>query len=305
MATAGFFLASAYSPAAEPIRLVPGYNTAAGERALQSLRTGVWNTAVGAWTLLSDTTGACNAAYGNNAMRLSTTGMDNAAFGVQALASLANGSTNVAVGYGAGINLTSGDKNIYVGSPGISTESSTIRIGGANHTRTFVSGIYGVTATGGTAVYINSFGQLGTAPSSLRFKENIEPMDNASKIIQALRPVTFKYKSDPTATPHFGLVAEEVEKVCPDLVTRDAEGKAFGVRYESVNAMLLNEFLKEHRKVQEQQATITELKSMARAQQKVMAALARRLDEQDSKIERVSPQMQATKPTQQIAFKTQ
>ena len=149
-------------------------------------------------------------------------------------------------------------------------ESNTIRVGNETHTNTFIAGINGVTVAGGIGVVIDVTGHLGTATSSARYKNDIEPMDKASEAILSLQPVTFRYKKelDPKAIPQFGLVAEEVEKVNPDLVARDDQGKPYTVRYEAVNAMLLNEFLKAHREVeqqaqinQEQTATITDLKS--------------------------------------------
>ena len=295
------------SPTAKAIRLGQdrSFNTAQGDRALQSLRSGAtFNTAIGGYAMFSDTTGSCNTAVGTNALRSSTTGLDNVALGVEALTNLESGSTNIAVGYEAGLNLTSGDKNIYIGSPGVSTESSTIRIG-LWHTRTFIAGIRGVATENANAipVVIDSSGQLGTVSSSQRFKKEIKSMDKASEVILALRPVTFKYQSDRQGIPQFGLVAEEVEKMCPDLIIRDSDGKAETVRYEAVNAMLLNEFLKEHRKVeaqerrvQEQDATITQLKSELALQQNAMQALAVRLKEEDSKIEKMSAQIQVSNP---------
>src|SRR5205807_2943273 len=127
--------------------------------------------------------------------------------------------------------------------------------------KTFIAGITGAAVTG-VAVKVNAAGQLGTAPSSQRFKTEIKPMDKASEAILALKPVTFHYKKelDPEGIPQFGLVAEEVEKINPALVARDDQGKTYTVRYEAVNAMLLNEFLKEHKAVQEQGATIAEFK---------------------------------------------
>jgi hypothetical protein len=305
----------AVSPMAQAIRLGPdrrnvGYNTAQGDLALQSLRTGAtFNTAIGGSALSSDTTGSCNTATGTNALRINTTGMDNTADGVQALASLTAGSTNTALGYCAGINLTTGDKNIYIGNLGVSAESDTVRIGSANHTRVFMAGIYGVTSSNGAAVYINPSGQLGTAPSSARFKEEIEPMDKASEAILALKPVTFRYKHefDPDGIPQFGLVAEEVEKVNRALVAYDDHGKPYTVRYEAVNAMLLNEFLKEHKKVEAQQATITEqqasiaeLKSTVAQQQKGMEVLTAQFKEQAAQIQKVSAQLEASKPALQV-----
>src|SRR5262249_9206978 len=164
---------------------------------------------------------------------------------------------------GAGFNLTTGDNNIDIGFnvTGVAGEANTIRIGTqGTQTKTFIAGISGASGTG-TPVVINSNGRLGVMSSSQRFKEAIKPMDKASEAILALKPVTFRYKHeiDPNGTPEFGLVAEEVEKVNPDLVTRDPDGKAFTVRYEAVNAMLLNEFLKEPRKVEQLEKQVAAL----------------------------------------------
>ena len=167
-----------------------------------------------------------------------------------------------------------------------------------------------MTVAGGVGVIVDTNGNLGTVVSSKRFKEEIKPMDKASEAILSLEPVTFRYKHelDPNDIPQFGLVAEEVEKVNPDLVARDEQGKAYTVRYEAVNAMLLNEFLKEHRNVQEQQATISQLKShdtkqeaTIAQQQKEIKALAASLKEQALQIQRVSEQLAMTKPAPQLA----
>jgi hypothetical protein len=149
---------------------------------------------------------------------------------------------------------------------------------------------------------VDGNGQLGTATSSVRFKKNIEPMENASEAILALKPVSFQYKSDSEGTPQFGLIAEEVAKVNPDLVVRDRKGEIYSVRYEAVNAMLLNEFLKEHRKVHEQEATIAELKS-AMAQQ--MEAVTARLKDHDAQIQKVSVQIELNKPAPQTVLNNQ
>jgi uncharacterized coiled-coil protein SlyX len=170
----------------------------------------------------------------------------------------------------------------------------------------YIGNIFGQLPSGGTGVFINSAGKLGTTTSARRFKEDIKPMDKASEVILALKPVTFHYKKDidPQGAPQFGLVAEDVANVNPDLVVRDAEGKVNTVRYEAVNAMLLNEFLKEHRKVQEQEATITELKSAVAEQnatiaqqQKGMEAVTARLNEQAAEIQKVSAQLVAASPS--------
>jgi hypothetical protein len=176
-----------------------------------------------------------------------------------------------------------------------------IRIGKVGtQTATFVAGIRGVTVASGIGVIIGSNGQLGTVTSSARFKEAIKPMDKASEAILALKPVTFRYKHDldPDGVPQFGLVAEQVEKVNPDLVVRDEDGKVSTVRYEAVNAMLLNEFLKEHRKVEEQQGTIAQLKTAAARQQKQIEALA-------ATVQKVSNQLELNKAAQQVVANNQ
>jgi hypothetical protein len=174
------------------------------------------------------------------------------------LTALTNGSGNIAIGSSAGSTLTRGSNDIYIGNDGVAAESNTIRIGsGGGQRKTFINGISGAVVTG-AAVSVNADGQLGTAPSSVRFKEQIKPMGKASEAIFALEPVTFRYKKeiDSENTPQFGLVAEDVEKVAPDLVVRDQEGRPQSVRYDQVNAMLLNEFLKARRKINEHSAMI-------------------------------------------------
>jgi hypothetical protein len=159
------------------------------------------------------------------------------------------------VGDSAGYNLTTGSNNIDIGHLGVADESNTIRIGTpGTQTATFIAGISGTTAAAGVAVYVTGDGQLGTLPSSRRFKKDIAEMSASSEAILALRPVTFRYKPEVASEeiPQFGLIAEEVEKICPALVARDARGDTWSVRYEAVNAMLLNEFLKEHQRVREQ-----------------------------------------------------
>src|SRR5262249_48323271 len=176
----------------------------------------------------------------------------------------------IAVGFGAGFDST-GNDNINIGNRGVTDEENAIRIGTVGtHMHTFIAGISGVTVADGVGVTVGADGHLGTVVSSARFKAAIKPMDKASEAVLALKPVTFRYKKelDPKGIPQFGLVAEEVEKVNRDLVARDEQGKPYSVRYEAVNAMLLNEFLKEHKKVEEQQKTIAELKSTVAQQQK-------------------------------------
>ncbi len=287
-----------------------GYeNTAIGVYALESNSTGYRNTATGHAALASGN-GNDNTANGVNALVSNATGNNNVAIGIAALEKKTTGSRNIALGSGAGRNLNVGDDNIHIGNQGLPRESNVIRIGTVGaQTNTFIAGISGVTVAGGVAVVIDANGRLGTSTSSARFKEAISPMDNASEAILALEPVTFRYNKelDPAGIPQFGLVAEEVEKVNPDLVVRDTDRKAYGVRYEAVNAMLLNEFLKEHRKVEEQAATIREVKSAAAnreakitrlestlaEQQKQIASLAENLEVQAAEVRKVSARLEA------------
>jgi len=205
------------------------------------------------------------------------------------------GSFNTALGDNAGFNLTTGSNNIEIGNRGVAGEANTIRIGTrGTQTNAYIAGISGATVPTGVAVIVDTNGHLGTTTSSARFKEAIQPMDKASEAILALQPVTFRYKHelDPDGIPQFGLVAEDVEKVNPDLVARDAYGKAYTVRYEAVNAMLLNEFLKEHRKVESLEKAIAE-------QQKENESMRAMLKEQAAQIQKVSAQLEASRGAQQ------
>jgi hypothetical protein len=226
-------------------------NTATGDEALFSNTTGIDNTANGLRALESNTIGGSNVAIGVYTMTNNTGGSYNTVIGAEALALNTTGNDNIALGSHAGTNVINGTKNIFIGNEGVYTDQFTIRIGDTQ-TRTYIAGIYEPVSFAGTAVYVNSSGQLGTHTSSVRFKQNIQAMGKSSEVLLSLRPVTFRYKPelDPKGLAQFGLVAEDVEKVNPDLVVRDADGKPYIVRYEAVNAMLLNEFLKEHRKVE-------------------------------------------------------
>jgi len=233
--------------------------------------TGNFNTACGYGALYQNRTGSGNTAIGYVAL-LNNIADNNTASGSSALRNNSSGSNNIALGNAAGINLTTGSNNIDIGNAGVGGEGRTIRIGTqGTQTRTFVAGI-STTGVSGSAVKVNSSGQLGVAPSSARFKQQIKPMDKTSEAILALKPVTFRYKKeiDADQTPQFGLVAEDVEKVNPDLVARDAEGKVYTVRYEAVNAMLLNEFLKARRQIDAQQKQI---EALTAGLQKVTAQL--------------------------------
>ena len=236
-------------------------NTAIGVQALENNMTGHENTATGVDALPANTTGFFHTANGFAALLNNTTGNQNTAIGYYALSGNTTGSNNIALGFQAGLNI-SGNNNIDIGNAGVAGKSSEIRIGTKPAQKaTFIAGISGVIVANGVGVIVNTQGQLGTVVSSARFKEAIKPMDKISEAILALKPVTFRYKHelDPDGIPQFGLVAEDVEKVDPDLVARDEQGKPYTVRYEAVNAMLLNEFLKEHRKNEKQEATIARL----------------------------------------------
>jgi hypothetical protein len=256
-------------------------NTATGAGALLSNTIGTDNMANGSFALFSNTTGTENTACGANALLSSTTGGGNTAIGFDALLNNTTGVTNTAVGFNAGFNVTTADNVIVIGT----------NVGGQNVDHScFIGEIFGATSSNGTAVFIGSDGRLGTTTSSQRFKEAIKPMEQTSKTLFALKPVTFRYKKeiDPQGIPQFGLVAEEVEKVDPALVARDKEGKPYSVRYDQVNAMLLNEFLKEHRKVQQLEAALDAINS--------------RLNEQAAQIQKVSAQLDIGKPGPEVVL---
>ena len=249
---------------------------------------GNYNTATGRASLPSNTTGTNNTADGHFALRKNTTG-----------------SFNIALGDDAGSSLTTGSNNIDIGNSGMAGDNNKIRIGTTGtQTATFIAGISGVTVPAGVGVIVGTDGKLGTVVSSERFKDSIKPMNKASEAILALKPVTFRYKHelDPEGIAQFGLVAEDVEKVDPALVARDAEGRVCSVRYEAVNVMLLNEFLKEHHKVREQEATIAQLKEDFRV---TVARLGERIEEQASQIQKVSAQIEVSKPMPQVVLNNQ
>ncbi len=229
------------------------------------------------------------------------TGNYNTAVGQNALKGNTTGNSNIALGSNAGFNLTTGSSNIEIGNRGVAGEAKTIRIGtkGTN-TSTFIVGISGVTVAGGVGVIVDTNGHLGTVVSSARFKDEIKPMDRASEAILALKPVTFRYKHelDPEGIPQFGLVAEEVEKVNSNLVARDAEGKPYTVRYDAVNAMLLNEFLKEHKAFLEEHRTVQDLKAAVARQQEQIEALT-------AGLQKVSAQVEVSKPAPQMVANNQ
>ena len=264
------------------------YNTAAGVGALTNNVAGVGNTAVGYQTLYNNTAGY-NIAIGYQALQNNTTGAANMAVGYQALRNNTTGAYNVALGATAGDNQTTGISNIYIGSYGAEG------MPGENYS-CYIANIMNQISSGGTPVYVNSWNKLGTLTSSRRFKEDIKPMKNASEVLFALQPVTFRYKKefDSHGIPQFGLIAEDVEKVNPDLVVRDKEGNVNTVRYEQINAMLLNEFLKEHKAFIEEQDKVKKLEAG-------LAGLLATVKEQAAQIEKVSAEIQSRKPIQTLA----
>lgn len=285
-------------------------NTANGADALYSNTTGSSNTATGYDALYTNTIGNYNTATGVETLVRNTSGSSNTALGYYALNNNSTGNNNIALGEHAGSNRTTGSNNIDIGNLGVAGESKTIRIGiQGTQNKTFIAGISGATVPGGVGVLVGNNGKLGTVVSSERFKEDIQPMDKASEAIHALKPVTFRYKEelDPDGIPQFGLVAEEVEKVNPDLVARDEQGKPYTVRYEAVNAMLLNEFLEEHRKGLAQDETIGQLKSAIAKheativqQQKTMEILMATVKNQAVQIENVSAHLRVCNPAPRV-----
>ncbi len=258
--------------------------------ALGSLGFGIGTTAVGADAMSNSSTSEGNTAIGVRALQntrtFATFGINNTAVGADTLVNNTLGASNIALGYLAGSNITDAAHVICIGAAGENVS-----------TTCYIGQIFGATSSRGTAVFINSDGKLGTITSSRRFKEEIKPMEQASEALLALKPVTFRYKKeiDRSGTSQLGLVAEDVEKVNPDLIVRDKEGKPYSVRYDQVNAMLLNEFLKEHRKNEEQEATIAQLK-------KEMETVVARLKEHDSQMQRVRMQIEISKAIEQTAL---
>jgi hypothetical protein len=277
-----------------------------GFAALGNNPPGNFNTAVGSIALLSST-GIQNTAIGRAALDSATTGNNNTAIGANALGVSSTGSGNTALGFNAGLGVSTASNVICIGASGANVDNSC-----------FIGQIYSnvqpIVGTDPDSVTITSNGRLGRGNvSSRRYKHDIKPMEKASEVLYALKPVSFRYNKeyDATQTLAFGLIAEEVAEVYPDLVGRNAEGQPESVRYEQINAMLLNEFLKEHRKVEEQGATIAELRAIVAQQQgefhaaiiqqrKEGEAVVARLKEHDAKIQRVNDQIELSKPAPQM-----
>lgn len=267
-----------------------GFNTAIGAVALLFNTTASYNTAAGYAALYNNQTGSLNTAFGVNALHDNTSGEVNSAVGSQALYQ-STGSNNTAIGSAAGFDLVTGFGNVYIGDQirGQNSESNT----------TYIRNVYDSITTA-RQVYVDANNKIGTLASTRRVKDDIESMASASETILALRPVTFRYKKeiDRYCTPQFGLVAEEVAEINQDLVTRDREGKPETVRYDAVNAMLLNEFLKEHRKVEEQECRLQKQETTIARQQKQIDALT-------AGLQKVSAQVEMSKPAARTVLNNQ
>jgi len=277
-------------------------NNAFGVEALYNNLTGEPNNAFGTGALFANTEGSSNNAFGHDALRNNVDGEWNNAFGFEALKTNVSGSFNTGIGDSAGFDIT-GDGNVCIGEGvlGQTGVNDSTYIRNINTTaQPIVAGVDGVTVDLTT-------GRLGHGVSSRRYKEQIKPMDKASEMLFALKPVTYRYKKeiDPKQTLDFGLIAEEVAKVSPELAIRDAKGQVANVRYNAINAMLLNEFLKEHQQVVEQQATIAELKSTVAQQQKGMDVLTAQLNEQATQIQKVSAQIEMSRPVPKVVLNNQ
>lgn len=322
-----------------------GFNTAVGFLSLRANTTSSFNTAIGAGTLLVSTTdnntaigaaallrnniGSANTATGTVALFYNTEGSLNTANGYQALYSNTNGSLNTAIGNSTLLNNATGTGNTAIGfAAGLSiTGSGNVCLGAsldgvaAVNDTTWIRNVYSSVATA-RPVYVNSSNKIGTLSSSRRYKEEIKSMSNSSEALFALKPVTFRYKKqiDPTQTLSFGLIAEEVAEIDPELITRDKNGKPETVRYEAVNAMLLNEFLKEHRRVREQRTQIDELNSRVAIQEATIArqrkdfettvtklkkdleTVVAHLKEQDANLQKVSAQIDTGKSAPHVVL---
>jgi hypothetical protein len=253
-------------------------NTSLGTGALSKNATGTEDTAIGFNALITNDVGVLNTATGVEALSKNTSGCHNTAAGVQSLTKNTTGSYNIAIGYNAGGNLTTGDNNIDIGNPGVAGEKDTIRIGtqGAQ-SRTMIAGINGSRLPSGASVLVDSDGRLGIEASSARYKRDIHDMGKASDGLMKLRPVTFRYKEDPSGTMRYGLVAEEVARVYPALVVYGADGKPESVAYHELPAMLLNEVQKQAAENQRKDAQIAALQRQLAAQQQQVSTLQREM----------------------------
>ncbi len=280
-------------------------NTAFGTGALSHVTTGSENTALGFNALNSTAVGLVNTATGENALFSDTTGCHNTATGVQSLVNNTTGNYNIAVGYNAGSNLTTGDNNIDIDNIGVAGEAGTIRIGTKGvQTRTFIAGINNTPISIGSPVLVNAKGRLGVQISSAQFKRDIHDMGAKSDRLMRLRPVTFRYKDDSAGTLQYGLIAEEVAQVYPELVIYGADGKALSVAYQLLPAMLLNEMQKQIRENQQKNAQVAALQQQLIAQERQIDALQRetaRIDMLTARLSVLEQQQARTKSPERLA----
>ena len=269
------------------------FNTASGANSLNKNNGGSANTANGVAALQENTTGNNNTASGVNALYNNTSGGNNTASGAGALFNNTTGSSNTAVGSGAGGNWTVGSNNIAVAAPGVAGEAATIRIGEQGvQTRTFIAGIRGTRVNRGQAVQVDANGQLGTSRSSIRYKEDVHSMGDASNPLMNLRPVTFRYKEaepDGGKPIQYGLIAEEVEKVMPDLVIYNDKGTPESVAYEILPSLLLNEYQKQGRELAAAKARLEAMEAEMAAMRVVLNRLAAASSPQGSSFAALEP----------------
>ena len=258
-------------------------NSAFGQEALRSNTTGRFNTALGVRTLELNTTGNYNLAAGVSALPFNTTGEGNVALGIGALTQNSSGSRNIAIGWSAGQLQSTGSNNIYIDNNGMPAENGQIRIGRSGiHTQAHIVGIFGSTISGGEPVVVNASGTLGTTPSSARFKQDVRDMGDASDLLMRLRPVTFRYReeavgNDDARVMQYGMIAEEVAAVAPELVVLDAEGRPYSVKYRELPALLVAEAQKQRSAAADQERRLAEQSALIAAQQQEIASLASRL----------------------------
>ena len=281
-------------------------NTATGYLALELNTTGNYNTANGYAALIFNTTGNYNTANGSNALWSNSTGTNNTVHGAYALFANTTGSYNIALGYGSGQGITTGSNNIVIGNSGTSADNGVIRIGTfGTQKATYLAGISGVQSNGGVAVYVNASGQLGTLTSSRRFKYDIKDMNATSDKLMDLRPVMFRYKAaseDGTHPIQYGLIAEEVAKIYPDLVQYDKEGKPFTVYYHLLTPLMLNELQKAHHQNEAQKTEIDALKAEQQKQGSELASLRQMLEQKQSSEAAAPRQAQQSHPLVFTAF---
>lgn len=276
---------------------IGAFNTAVGFNALDSNTTGSFNTATGVGALSLNTAGYSNMASGYEALFYNSTGNFNTAIGTNSLYRNTTGTRNIALGYGAGYYISVGSNNIHIGNSGSSSDSRVIRIGTAGgQIRTFIAGISGSTASGGVQVFINSSGQLGTLTFSKRFKQDIHTLDSISNKLLKLRPVSFRYRQaaeDGTHPVQYGLIAEEVARVFPQLIEYDKQGKPFTIYYHLLTPLLLSELQKEHQQNVSQQAELASLKKRDMQQRAELASLKQQFVAQQQQQQQQAAQMAA------------